>query len=178
MEYSCNIHDGVWNSTSMFVAGVSSHHWTLLPLFQSMSVFFSASVSTSRCFLSVFMLASLTYQLACNTSATIRHFFLCRILLGVTPYCSATFFLNPVSLISFIYGCFSRDLGVAGTKMTVLKSLFLYQVSRLIRFSCVRSNRLYPLSLYEGFSPLASSSIRRLQVCNADRITSVPNFWS
>ena len=56
----------------MFLTGMSLHHRTLLPLFQSSEVLLPAGVCTSWRFPDVLMAAKLTYQLILNTSTLAR----------------------------------------------------------------------------------------------------------
>ena len=100
--------------------------------------------------------SALTHRLCLNGSD------LCSMALRVVSCCSTALILNYVALISVMYRRLSWEPGVAGTKITVSKSPFLNQLSRFLFLSRARSNALHRVGLYNGFSPLASSSNNRL----------------
>ena len=142
--------------------------------------------------------------------AMIRHFFSLKrsdfwsILLRVTPHCSTTLILSPVSLNSIIssslvagnprlYKVTCQLESVAFPSYTYVSAVTLvFLVQKCLCWTtlfCIRfhilfvfpvpfSNRLYSLGLYNGFQPFASICIRRLQACIAHHTTSVRNFWS
>ena len=87
----------------------------------------------------------------------------CSMVLKVVPDCSTT--LNLYECCGFDLShvpVFKLEPGVAGTKITVSKSPVLNQLSGLFLPSRARSNAVHSLGLYNGFSPLASSSNSRL----------------
>ena len=164
VKRSCDIHGETGDVTCMDITAMSPHNRTFL------SMFLAASVSTPGCFSDVLMAANLTDELISDTCAATRPFsasatdqrvgvfalsffkrvWPCNIRFRVTPDCSTTLILRPVSLISLKNWFLNWDLGVTGTKITLSKPTFLYQVSRFPRLSSARSSCFQLLGRYNG----------------------------